>query len=79
VSEERPRAEVVCYWWDKAMRSLEAARREAAAGDYAFAVNRAYYVLFYAVSAFLLEEGRRFAKHTVSELLLTVTLLKPII
>lgn len=64
MSEERLRAEVIRYWWDKAVRSLQAARREAAAGDYAFAVNRAYDTLFYAVSAFLLEERRRFTKHS---------------
>jgi uncharacterized protein (UPF0332 family) len=64
VSEESARTEVIRYWWDKAVRSLQAARREAAAGDYAFAVNRASYTLFYAVSAFLLEEGRRFTKHS---------------
>jgi uncharacterized protein (UPF0332 family) len=43
---------------------LSAARRELAAGDYALAVNRAYYALFYAVSALLLEEGHKFTKHS---------------
>ena len=33
-------------------------------GDYAFAINRARYALFYAVSALLLEEGHRFNKHS---------------
>ena len=64
MSEERNRAEAVRYWWDKALNSLQAARREAAAGDYAFAINRAYYTVFYAISALFLEEGRRFAKHS---------------
>jgi uncharacterized protein (UPF0332 family) len=64
VSEKNPKAEAVRYWWDKAFESLNAARRELAAGAYGFAVNRAYYALFYAVSALLLEEGRRFKRHS---------------
>jgi uncharacterized protein len=43
---------------------LRAAYREMAAGDYALAVNRAYYALFYAVSALLLEDDRKFKKHS---------------
>jgi uncharacterized protein len=38
--------------------------RSGGRGDYPLAINRAYYALFYAVSALLLEEGRRFGKHT---------------
>src|SRR5262245_60829774 len=57
-------AEAVLYWWNKALESLKAARRELAAQGYTFAINRAYYALFYAVSALLLEEGRRFSKHS---------------
>jgi uncharacterized protein (UPF0332 family) len=64
VTEKATKAEVICYWWDQARESLEAARREFAAGSYGFAVNRAYYALFYAASALLLEEGRKFKKHS---------------
>ena len=64
MTEKAARAEVIRYWWDKAQESLEAARRELAAGAYSFAINRAYYALFYAVSALLLEEGRQFKKHS---------------
>ena len=64
MSEKEARAEAVRYWWDKARESLQAARREFAADAYSFAMNRAYYALFYAVSALLLEEGRRFKKHS---------------
>jgi uncharacterized protein (UPF0332 family) len=64
VTEKEAKAEVVRYWWDRAQESLGAARRELAAGAYAFAMNRAYYALFYAVSALLLEEGCRFKKHS---------------
>ena len=61
---ETPKAQAIRYWWTKATQSLGAARRELAAGDYALAVNRAYYALFYAVSALLLEEGHKFTKHS---------------
>jgi len=57
------KAEAIRYWWDKA-DSLEAARRDLAAQSFSFAINRAYYAVFYAVSALLLEEGRRFHKHS---------------
>lgn len=63
MSEKNLRGEVVRHWWEKALESLSAAHRELAAGAYAFAINRAYYALFYGVSALLLEEGRRFRKH----------------
>lgn len=56
--------EAVRYWWAKAHESLEAARRDLAAEAYSFAINRAYYALFYAVSALLLEEGHQFEKHS---------------
>jgi uncharacterized protein (UPF0332 family) len=61
---ETPKAQAICYWWTEATQSLSAARRELAAGDYALAVNRAYYALFYAASTLLLEEGRKFTKHS---------------
>lgn len=64
MTEKATKVEVIRYWWDKAQESLEAARREFAAGAYSFAINRAYYALFYAVSALLLEEGRQFKKHS---------------
>jgi uncharacterized protein (UPF0332 family) len=64
VSSATPKAQAIRYWWTKARQSLNAAYREMAAGDYALAVNRAYYALFYAVSALLLEEGHRFKKHS---------------
>ena len=58
------KSEAIRYWWEKALESLEAARRDLAAEAFSFAINRAYYALFYAVSALLLEEGRRFEKHS---------------
>jgi len=58
------KVEAIRYWWEKALESLEAARRDQEAESFSFAINRAYYALFYAVSALLLEEGRRFEKHS---------------
>jgi uncharacterized protein len=54
----------VRYWLQKAHESLESAQRELVAGSVAFAINRAYYALFYAVSALLLEAGRQFKRHS---------------
>jgi uncharacterized protein (UPF0332 family) len=64
MTAEHPKAEVARYWWTKAEESLLAARRELEAGDRTLAVNRAYYALFYAVSALLFEEGHKFRKHS---------------
>ena len=64
MSAEATQAGAVLYWWNKVLESLKAARRELAADAYPFAINRTYYALFYAVSASLLEEGRRFSKHS---------------
>jgi len=58
------KAEAIRYWWEKSLESLEAARRDLSVESLSFAINRAYYALFYAVSALLLEEGRRFQKHS---------------
>jgi uncharacterized protein (UPF0332 family) len=63
VSAEPPKAQAVRYWWTRAMESLAAARRDLAAGDQTFAISRAYYALFYAASALLLQEGRTFKRH----------------
>lgn len=48
---------------DKANRSLEASKRMVEAGDYDFAVSRAYYALFYVSEALLLKKGKSFSKH----------------
>jgi hypothetical protein len=58
------KAEAIRYWWEKSLESLEAARRDLRAESLSFAINRAYYAVFYAVSALLLEEGHRFQKHS---------------
>jgi uncharacterized protein (UPF0332 family) len=48
----------------KAERSLRAANRLLEAGDYDFAVSRAYYAMFYAARAFLLTRNVRRSKHS---------------
>ncbi len=64
MNQKTAKEEAVRYWWAKAHESLEAARRDLAAEAYSFAINRAYYALFYAASALLLEEGHQFEKHS---------------
>ncbi len=64
MSAGEPHAEMVRYWWSKAMDSLASARREFEAGSYSFAMNRLYYAGFYGVSAVLLERQQSFRKHS---------------
>jgi uncharacterized protein (UPF0332 family) len=64
MTDEQARREVVRYWLAQAADALASARSEAAAGRFNFAVNRAYYACFYAASAVLLSEGRKFVKHS---------------
>lgn len=64
MSPDPATTEAVRYWWNKATGSLAAARRDLAAQDFALAMNRAYYAAFYAASALLLEQGKKFKKHT---------------
>jgi len=47
----------------KALRSLKAAQRHVAEGDYDFASSRAYYAAFYAIEAILLTKQLAFSKH----------------
>jgi uncharacterized protein len=49
---------------NKAERSLVAARRLLEAGDYDFAVSRAYYAMFYVARALLLTRDVRRSKHS---------------
>ena len=41
MSEEDIKAEAIRYWWERALESLEAARRELEAGAYSFKVSAA--------------------------------------
>jgi uncharacterized protein (UPF0332 family) len=55
---------VIEYWLRKSSEALESAESEYSAARYSFAVNRAYYACFYALSAVLLRHGRSYVKHS---------------
>jgi len=48
---------------EKAERSLNAAQRLLAEGDFDFAASRAYYSMFYAAEGLLLSQGKTFSSH----------------
>lgn len=64
MNEREKLAEKLALMIQKANRSLDAARRLAAAGDYDFASARAYYAAFYGIQAALLSEGLSASKHS---------------
>jgi len=64
MSSQEQRAKLVRYWWEKAEKSIESAKREIAEESYDFAINRLYYALFYGVMAALMERGLSFKKHS---------------
>jgi len=63
MTRDEARKSVVDYWLEKADESMAAAGSEIGAGRAQFAMNRAYYACFYAVSAVLLYDGRTFKRH----------------
>lgn len=52
------------YRLDKAAETLETARRDLQAGDYASANNRAYYCIFHAMRAVIALDGEDYKKHS---------------
>ena len=64
MTSEQARAEVIAFWLARADEAATSARAELDAGRHAFAVNRACYACFYALSAVLLAEGRKYVKHS---------------
>ncbi|MDZ7697082.1 MAG: HEPN domain-containing protein [Deltaproteobacteria bacterium] len=58
------RSILVAYWMEKAHESLAAGRSEYNSGRLTTAVRDLYYAAFYALTSFLLKEGRSFKKHT---------------
>ena len=64
MTNDQARAEVVAFWLGRSDEAVASALAELAAGRRAFAVNRAYYACFYSLSAVLLVEGRKYAKHS---------------
>jgi len=55
---------LVAYWMEKAKESMAAGQSEYKAGRLTTAVRNLYYAAFYALTAYLLREGRSFKKHT---------------
>ena len=64
MTEDEAASQVISWWLKMSDEALVSAAAEADAGRLSFAVNRAYYACFYALSAVLLAEGWRFAKHS---------------
>jgi uncharacterized protein (UPF0332 family) len=52
-----------CKYWQRSQLALQSARHNLEI-DEATACNRAYYAVFYAVSALFAMEGKRFKRHT---------------
>jgi len=64
MNEEKHLKEIVRYWIDKALTSLDSAYDDLKSDRLSFSVNRIYYACFYAASAVLLQKGFRFKKHS---------------
>jgi uncharacterized protein len=64
VTEEQARRQAIEHWMRRTAEALDAAKSEASAERYEFALNRSYYACFYAASAVLLNMGREFVKHS---------------
>ena len=64
MTDDELRSKAIEQWLNKADDALASAESELAAARHDFVVNRAYYACFYAASAILLAEGRKFVKHT---------------
>lgn len=64
MNEEEARREAVRYWWGMAEEALQSARLDSDTELLHSAINRAYYAVFYAASAVLVERGLHFRKHT---------------
>ncbi len=64
MKKEKDIKEVIDYWIEKSIESLNAAKDELKAGRLSFSVNRIYYSCFYIVNALLLQRGLKFRKHS---------------
>ncbi|MEE9295686.1 MAG: HEPN domain-containing protein [Phycisphaerae bacterium] len=63
MSPDEAREKLIDYWRLRADEAVASARSELGAGRPRFAINRAYYACFYAASALLLGDGRKFVRH----------------
>ena len=64
------------YRLAKAKEMLSTAKRDASAGDYASANNRAYYCIFHAIRAVLALDGEDYKKHSAVIARFTLNYLK---
>ena len=55
---------IIAHWLEKADEALEGAKCDFRDKRYSFAISRAYFGCFYAVTAVFLKEGEQFSKHT---------------
>ena len=65
------------YWLEKADESLRAARLSLEANMPSIAVNRLYYAVFYAASAFMAARGMDYGKHSAVQAAVHRNLIKP--
>lgn len=71
------RTRLALFWLDKADESLNSAISELKAGRFAFAVNRLYYTMFYAVSALFAAKNLSYGKHSAVRSALHREFIKP--
>jgi hypothetical protein len=64
MNKEEGLNQIINYWIEKSTESLKSAEDELKAERLSFSVNRIYYSCFYIVSAFLLQKGLMFKKHS---------------
>ena len=64
MSKDAATRESVQHWWEMAEEALQSARLEYEAELLHGAINRAYYAVFYAATALLIERGLSFRKHS---------------
>lgn len=63
MTKNDPRVKAVRHWWKMAEEAFQSARIAYGAGHLHSAMNRAYYAVFYATTAALVERGLHFKRH----------------
>lgn len=64
MTTENIKEQVIKYWLEKADEAIESAHDDFNAKRFSFAVSRAYYACFYALTAVLLKKDEKFSKHS---------------
>jgi len=77
MNKEEGLNQIIKYWVEKSTESLKSAKDELRAERLSFSVNRIYYSCFYIVSAFLLQKGFMFKKHSGVRACFRENLVKP--